>query len=316
MPVAALSKGATPEYFNRLRTCASAVQSAAQTAGGTYGVAAMIYMQGENDYGNTDGETTYQIYYDLLAQLRQDFISDVVTEIVGQSQIPAMFTYQTNEGYTRDDIAIGQAQLDLALNNANEGWYMAAPDYPVTDKGGHLDPNGYRWIGAQFGKVMHRVLDLGQRWLPLYPIQITNRGQTILVDFHVPEPPLVFDLPWKGSDVAPGTLGPATLSNQGFTVQDDTGIVPISNVQIVSDAQVMITIARPLSTTPVLKYADQTHNSGNGGLRDSDPTVADDVYSYTAGNGQYAAADIPSLVGLPYPLWNWCVAFNMPIVAD
>ncbi len=41
------------------------------------------------------------------------------------------------------------------------GLFLAAPCYPVTDKGGHLDANGYRWLGAQFGKAMHAVLDLG-----------------------------------------------------------------------------------------------------------------------------------------------------------
>jgi hypothetical protein len=67
-----------------------------------------------------------------------------------------MFMYQTGGAYASDDQAIAQAQLDTALRMP--GCYMVAPSYPVTAKGGHLDANGYRWLGAQFGKVMHHVL--------------------------------------------------------------------------------------------------------------------------------------------------------------
>ncbi len=314
MTIEALSKGASPELFNRLRGCATALQAAATAASKSYGVAAIIFMQGEANYTPGAGYASDQAtYLAELIKLRADINADIATTIAGQASPPAWFTYQTNQNFTADTISIGMAQLNAALTQP--GWYLAAPDYPVTDKGGHLDPNGYRWMGAQFGKVMHRVLNLGQRWLPLYPTQITFRAFSILVDFHVPEPPLVFDVPWVGSDTGSGTIGPATLSNQGFTVYDAGGIVPITAVSIASDTQVLITVGRALGSAPYLRYADLTYNSGNGGLRDSDPTISADLYSYTAGNGQYAAANVPALVGNPYPLWNWCVAFNMPIVA-
>jgi hypothetical protein len=51
-------------------------------------------------------------------------------------------------------------------------------------------------------------------------------------------------------------------------------------------------------------------------LRDSDGTQAVDLYEYSAGSGQYPEANIPELVGRPYPLWNWCVAFSRPIVQE
>ena len=42
-----------------------------------------------------------------------------------------------------------QVAVLQAMALADEGWFMVGPTYPVTAKGGHLDANGYRWLGAQ-----------------------------------------------------------------------------------------------------------------------------------------------------------------------
>ena len=310
-----LSKGASPEDFNRLRTCSTAVKAAVAALGSyTYGIAGLIYMQGEYNYYGQGGTTDGPTYQALVAQLYADFCADVVTGISGQSQKPAIFTYQTCASWVRDtgNMGIGMAQLNAALANQSF-WYLAAPDYAVTDKNGHLDPNGYRWMGKLIGKVMHKVLTLGQGWLPLYPTALRIRGNTILIDFHVPEPPLAFDVPYVVNTAT-------TYPDQGFTVRNGGGILLISSVTLASDTQVLITLASAPSASDVaagnivVSYADQEHN-GNGCLRDSDPAVADENYSYTPGIGQYASANIPALVGKPYPLQNWCVGFWLPVTA-
>lgn len=78
----------------------------------------------------------------------------------------------------------------------------------------------------------------------------------------------------------------------------------------------LLVLERAPGANPVLWYADQTVHGGYGNLRDSDPTVASQVYEYREGSGQYPAASIPELVGRPYPLWNWCVAFRAELAAD
>ncbi|HDW3814560.1 TPA: hypothetical protein RMS01_005669, partial [Klebsiella pneumoniae] len=101
--------------------------------------------------------------------------------------------YQTGAGYTVDtqDLAIGMAQIDMA--DTVPGCWMATPVYPVTDKNGHLDPNGYRWAGMQFGKVLHRILDRGMDWKPLKPIKaVRYSDKEIIVSFLTPSPPLQF----------------------------------------------------------------------------------------------------------------------------
>jgi hypothetical protein len=56
------------------------------------------------------------------------------------------------------------------ITGGHPGWYLAAPAYPVTDKGGHFDPNGSRWLGLQMGKVFYETVVLRRRWKPLSPI--------------------------------------------------------------------------------------------------------------------------------------------------
>jgi hypothetical protein len=269
----------------------------------------MLYCQGENDYVSG---TSVAAYKTSLAQLRSDFVSDVQVGIFNQTisgtaVLPAMFTYQPGPAYVTETVDVAEALLQLS--EEQHSWYLVGPVYPVTDKNGHLDPNGYRWMGMQFGKVLHRVIDSGEAWRPLSPIQMTARHFQVLVDFHVPSPPIVFDKPYVATTAT-------DYAAKGFWVTDDSGDVNIVSVAIVSDTQVLITLQRTIVGTGWLSYGKRTPYNGEGNLRDSDPTLADTNYEYTAGTGQYAAANIPALVASPYPLWNWCVNFRRTITVE
>jgi hypothetical protein len=240
----------------------------------------------------------------LLQRFRRDFNTDVVDGIAGQALPPALFLYQTGGAYASDEQAIPMAQLDLAL--AEPGVFLATPVYPVTSKGGHLDANGYRWLGAQFGKVMHRVLTRGEAWLPLHPRRIVASGRTVMISFHVPAPPLAWGRPFAGHRAV-------DVPERGFTALDEAGPIGIEQVALAGPDAVALTLARAPGAGAALRYADTTRHGGRGALHDSDATVADDTYEYDATTGHYPTADIADLVGRPYPLQNWCVAFNLPI---
>lgn len=307
--IAQLAYLASPHLFNRMIDAAELGRSLATAASATYGIAAMLFLQGENDavVGGTDKDT----YKAALEQLQTDVRDAIAYDgaIGNQSSPPCWFSYQTAASYVRDsnNLAVSQAQLEAAQEFSD--WYLACPAYPVTDKAGHLDPNGYRWLGMQFGKVMHQVLDLGRGWLPVHPIRVTYRGNQVLAEFHVPHPPLQFQSCWVGTTATDYT-------DKGFKVTDDSGTLTISAVEIVADACVLITLASTPGTNPYLWYGAQTPSAGNGNLCDSDPTTASNLYEYTAGTGQYAAAEIAALEDLPYPLWNWCCLFRMAIAYD
>lgn len=300
-----LSAGASPNMFLRLVQAAEKVKSIATASGKSYGIVAVVFLQGEYNYDESfGGDTTKDGYKAKLSKLYDDIEAQVKTAISGQAEPPIFITYQTGAQYTRDDkgLAIGMAQLELSRERRN--WYLASPAYPYTDKGGHMDSNGYRWLSKQFGKVWARVVEQGRSWKPLSPIVAQVRSDEVLVSFHVPSPPLAFDNPYANSAAV-------SYPNKGFEVLVNGVSVGITSVQIVADTVVRIRLATSATGVVEIRYAGKTAHQGNGSLRDSDQTVADDVYTYAAGTGQYPAANIPSLVDKPYPLHNWCVAFQI-----
>lgn len=299
-----LSRGADPELFNRLRECTKIARAVTEADGGSYGIAALLLLQGEhNSWGLHEGTTDRWRYGRLLREFYRDFVLDVAKVTAGQQSPPAMFLHQTGGAYASDDLAIAQAQLDAAL--LLPGCYMAAPSYPVTAKGGHLDANGYRWLGAQFGKVMHRVLTLGEDWKPLHPREARAAGERVVIDFHVPVGPLRWGRPFTD-------LQKRDIPDRGFAVVDKTGTVPLRSIEI-EGRSVALTLSRPLAGPAFARYACRHPHGGRGCLHDSDATLADDCYVFEPGKGHYPDADIPELVGQRYPLMNWCVAFSLDI---
>ena len=303
--LAALSKGATPELFQRLRDCATLAHQAATGAGRSYGIVALLFLQGEQDTRGPDGNGgDREGYRILLRRWREDVMADVVRGIAGQDAPPALFLYQTGGAYAQDDHAVAMAQLDVALSDP--GCFMVGPAYPVPDKGGHLDPNGYRWLGAQFGKVMHRVLTRGEAWRPLHPLAVRREGQVVRLRFHVPVPPLTWGRPFQQrAQVEP--------RDRGFTLVDEAGEVPIATVALEGADTVAITMARPPGPGLRVRYADRSRHGGLGALHDSDPTLAAETYEYDPLAGHDEAAGLPEWHGRRLPLANWCVAFNVPV---
>ncbi|HEL7748752.1 TPA: hypothetical protein UL761_000256 [Stenotrophomonas maltophilia] len=310
--IAQLTKGASPNIWNVLVGHAQAAKANAVSAGKSYGIGAFLWLQGENDYPSA----TKAGYKASLKQLWSDFKADVATAVSGQQLPPVMLMYQTGASFTSDgnglDTALSVGQAQLEFNDENSDVYMVGPVYPYTDKhtsptaNGHLDSNGYRWWANLAAKVAYRVLELRQGWKPLSPRKVAVAGRTISIDFHVPEPPLAFDMPYLANAAT-------DFPSKGFTVRDSVGVVPLSGVRIVFDTIVELTLSRDLVGPAYVRYADKTYHDGNGCLRDSDSFVAPDRYVYQAGSGQYPEANIAELVDKPYPMHNWCVAFNLKI---
>ncbi|MGI7019045.1 hypothetical protein ACRCM1_09170 [Klebsiella pneumoniae] len=303
-----LSKGHSWGFYNRIISAVTQIKAIADTEGKTCGVVGFLYLGNEYNYDSTKGGATDRAEYRaLLRKLIDDVITDT-TAITGQTEPPLTVLYQTSGSWTRDstNMSIGEAQLDICAADANV--MMASPAYAVTDKGGHLDANGYRWLGMQFGKVLHRAIDRRQNWRPLQPLSVTLSGTFLRADFLVWSPPLQFRSCYVGSS-------PTTYAAKGFRVTDDAGDVPVTRVDIVADTVVDITLGRETTGDVYLWYASQTGSNGNGNLFDSDTTVAVANYEFHEGTGQYPESNIPELVNRPYPLNNPCVAFRRQAIA-
>lgn len=290
----ALGSGATPRLFDRLRDAIRLGGAAARDAGLSYGVSALLFLQGENNNFALNGATdTAEGYFSLL----RAFCDDFRAELTGQPP-PAVFLYQTGGGYAVDRLGVAMAQLRAGLELP--GVFLAAPSYPVSDKGGHLDANGYRWLGMQFGKVMHAVIDLGQRWRPLHPLEATRAGRQVTLRFHVPVPPLRFGACCAGRQLV-------RFDDGGFFVGDAAGEIALEGIRIAPPDGVVLDLARMPGAGLFVRYAGRSRHGGRGNLHDSDRTVAEDSF---APDG---LATIEGLSGRAYPLMNWCVAFSLAI---
>lgn len=270
-------------------------------------VSSIVFMQGEMNYMPTyeNAPQDYNRYLSALNKLHKNMLNDAGL-ITKQKNKPLFFMYQTGGSFSRDtnDLSIGMAQMDFA--NHTDGVYLVGPTYQYPDKGGHLDPNGYRWFGVQVAKVMHQVIDKGINWKPLQPLSVALSNDKVVVRYNVPYPPLKFTEAYVKYD-------PVMYDDKGFTLYDRNGRVDISSVEITAQDEITITPVRKITGPAKLLYADKTYHNGNGNVSDSDDTVSPYKYEYKEGGGQYPESNIKELVGKPYPLNNFSVAFCLPV---
>lgn len=289
----------------------------------------IFFMQGEYNYtsyenkGMTVGSystTDGKLYYKYLLQLKNN-MQDAVKKYYGQDDAPLFITYQTGAQYTRGTtLEVGMAQLNAS--NENEDIVCAGPVYPMTDRGGHLDSNGYRWYGEMLGKVYYKTCILKEDFKPLQPIEITRNPENaneISIRFIVPKLPLVFDSKLVESQ-----------KNLGFVLSNNSVEQTITNIQIKDDC-VVLTSASPLTGNVEVSYATQKTN-GHGNLRDSDDYEA--FFNYIdldkKVNGEYVYPrdenettlrpnyeprdeNFKIIYDQPYPLYNFSVAFYYKI---
>ena len=270
-------------------------------------VSSIVFMQGEMNYMPTykNAPQDYDRYLFALKKLHKNMLSDAVS-ITKQKDKPLFFMYQTGGSFSRDtnDLSVGMAQLDFS--NKNDGVYMVGPTYQYPDKGGHLGPNGYRWFGVQIAKVMHQVIDKGVNWKPLQPLSVSLSNDKVVVRYSVPYPPLKFTEAYVKYD-------PVMYDDKGFTLYDSNGRVDISSVEITAQDEITITPVHKITGPAKLFYADKTYHNGNGNVSDSDNTVSPYKYEYKGRSGQYPESNIKELVGKPYPLNNFSVAFCLAV---
>lgn len=216
------------------------------------------------------------------------------------------------------------AQLEAA--NEQEDIICAGPVYPMTDRGGHLDSNGYRWFGEMLGKVYYKTQILGEEFKPLQPKRITRvegNAKQLKVEFYIPVPPLVLDNKLT-----------TPKSNYGFEVYVGKTRKTIKSVELVDDCIILTTTTNLTGDVAVI-YAGQI-NSGHGNLRDSDDYQA--YYNYIDldgkdNNGKYifsrdatettlrpdyepVGEDGNVIYNQPYPLHNFCVSFYYQLKSD
>lgn len=278
----------------------------AVAAGESWNLLGLRWTQGEENYKNDGGSGT-ATKDGYKAQLTT-FYDNLKTFTAGRGQAvpPPMFLDVTAGSYVNDAVeaSISMAQVEFALETP--GAFVIGPNYPYTDKGGHLDSNGARWMGLMGLKLMRRVLIDRLGHDPFYPTKIEVEGRWAYVHMGGAVGPIRFAPNYTVAD-------DVLYSDGGFRAKSGSNWIGVEKVETIAATIAAIKFESAVNReTDKLWYADRAVHLGNGNLCDSDPTRAQELYEYFAGGGMYASANIAELVNKPYPMANWCPPFVLP----
>lgn len=323
-PIADLSKGSTAGLYERdFLPALKQGKKITVRRGSTISSPAIFWLQGENDYNAT--QMPKDEYKAALVKLKNDMQSDIMDTYEQESK-PVFFTYQTGGSWTNGnkELKIGMAQLEAS--NQYDDIICVGPTYHLSfSYNNHLCSNGSRWFGEYMGKVYYKTQVLGEDFKPLQPKALYRDSQDpkkVIIKFHVPQLPLVFDESILEKQ-----------QNYGFSVYMNNSKQTISNVRIVDDC-VEITCSNNLTGNLEVIYAEKNAVNGKGNLRDSDNYQAmfnyvdadakdqSDNYIYPRIDGYESLRPMTPepkdengniIYDKPYPLYNFCLAFNYPL---
>lgn len=327
-PIEALSKESKMDnFYNYILSTLRYGQEYSTRTDSSIVCPAIFWLQGEWNYqGHGNGLTSgtkptakKDKYKELMITLKNNIQADA-KEYYGQEESPLFITYQAGAQYTKGvTMEIGMAQLEAA--NQHDDIICAGPVYQMTDVGGHLDGNGYRWYGEMLGKVYYKTKILGEDFKPLQPKRFERDSENLnrlLITYHVPEPPLVLD---------ENTL--KKVNNYGFLLYKGGVPLEITNVEVVDDTIIRLTSAADISEIKLGVVYAGPNTSGHGNVRDSDsyraffnyenPDKKDKDGNFVFNHGEKTSLIPPSgepkdengnvIYEQPYPLYNFSLAF-------
>ena len=308
----------------------SALAEYAENNGKTVGCPVIVYLQGETDQ-NTDEQLGYpenparagygaggdkEKYKEYMTRLKEDMQKEVM-EAYGQSEKPLFLIYQVSGTYVRTQYSsINMAQLEFAREN--EDVILVQTPYFTSHYTGshHLTVNGYRWLGEHIARSMYTALVERQKSYPLLPEKVTYESQrSVRITVSGAENGLTVDT-WTVEDATD------SKNKYGFYLTvNGTTVVP--QTVSVDGNEILLTLPEdglPLNkANSVYVYYGGKGAKGTGNIRDNCSETGfyaylDDSNDTGTGNNQsvsYSALDEngDSLIGRPYPLYNWLASF-------
>lgn len=242
----------------------------AKAGGRSFGVAAIVLTHGESDAENPD-------YEQKLLELWRDYNQDLPA-ITGQNKsIPLLLTQQSSCPADAGALARSAIAALRASRAPESGIVCVGPryQYSYVADGVHLDSIGYDRLGEKYGQVYFESVVRGRPWLPLSPISAVREGNAIRVAFHVPVPPLRWDLELP----VPHAARREWASGRGFEVSSLGQPLTIAAVDVESES-VLIRVSNAPPGPLLVRYAAtavaaaRPHGTFRWGqLRDSDPFV-------------------------------------------
>lgn len=263
----------------------------AENGGKSYIVRAVLSIHGESDhYSYTSGSQEFPLdgsdgtvkklkdYSDALLEWQADYES-MAKGITGQSDRVPLLVSQVSGWNDTKESRLAQMQLD-AHKRSNGMVVLVAPGYPFEFQSDclHYTSDSQRRLGGYFAKVYKHIVVDGKRWEPVHPQQISSKGNSLVIDYYVPVPPLVLD-----------TSRLTNPGNYGFEFSDTAGHQIVS-VALTGPSQISIELSGPPGAGAVLRYAQNQipktctgQYGARGNVRDSDTTVSEygyEMYNY------------------------------------
>lgn len=278
-------KQGTTCYAQHLAQVAAA-KAIADGLGLTYRVLCVCVVHGEQDQlvSNTG-------YAADLAQWQADYDADIKA-ISSQSEMVRLVACQ-QAGYSADDgsalsfTASSSLLLLQASDAAADNIIIPSPRYMLDHPASpHFANWGHRLLGEHYAKAIQAACIDEAGWAHVRPLSAVLTGDTIVVAFLVPTPPLVFNF----EDVL-------IQPNMGFVFEDSTDSAAISSVTITGPAEITIVLdGTPSGESPALRYA-----CDNTGISNS-PKI---------GGGRGNVCDSGSATSrFGFTLRNFCVMFR------
>lgn len=281
------------------------------------GCFAIVFMQGESDYGGRDNSTPDKdAYKALLLQTKNALQQSCMTNL-GQERKPLFFIYQTSGGWVHnytdiDNSALGVSMAQIEFAQENDDVVLISPCYQVTTyTDNHPSCNGYRWLGEMYAKAIWQTLYRGWRFSNPIPKEFVREDNRIIIYISSCILPLKFDT-W--------TLPRQT--NYGFKVVADGTEVGITSISLENNA-IVLELGSSIASAASVKVTYGGVGVGRGNICDSDTwstwlkylsDANDTGYDGNRVIGQSPTADDGgSLVGKNYPMNNFLSIFYKEI---
>lgn len=274
-------------YWERFKKDVTEGFRLASAEGISYNVPVILWNQGEHDIDLHTSPETYKALVKAF-QLKADKFIRFVTS---QKNTVRIIMYQVashNVRGAKGEPFIANAQYELAKTEPFITMSNATYQLPYSPDHVHFTNVASKWNGGYHGVAAKRVMIDNIDWRPIFVEKSTIKGKVISLDFHVPSPPLVFDL-HTVSD--PGNYGFKVLDNNGNEVK-------ITSVKIEKGKTIKITVAKNVMPGFYIWYGNNGSTTGpeagaRGNLRDS--------------QGQKITLNINGTVKR---LDNWCPIFR------
>jgi hypothetical protein len=290
------------DLYSRFYDQIVGMQSAADAADLDYQLHAFTWTIGGTDMSQN---TSYADFLSMLLQLRSE--REIESRRVLQRPALELHNILWQNGgrkwvVNQDSISqplnldVPNAQVDAAKQDIRT--HVACPSYMFDFVDGvHINNVSSKLLGHYLQRVYRTVVIEEKEWLPLWPTNITENNRVIKLELNVPVAPLQFD-----------TEKLKTISDQGFMVADDDGVLLITDINIVNGVDVEISVNRDLGLNPRLSYAENFTDVGS-------PPEGDQPRGLLRDSAGYTEKYIEPSLGLTIPMHNWCITFNQEIVS-